>query len=279
MRVVLLVCLLGAVAAEDVLLRYHELVGIPAAARIRQQESMRVAGSVSSYKGEHPFMAGLIITLTTGETSVCGGSLLTHYRVLTAGRCMFDGFVQAKQVLVVLGSIKLFSGGTRLYAESVFHHPDFNATTFSNDVAMLTIPYVFFSSHIAPILLPYGVKNSFEGLSSEIIGYGKRYESESLTTGQTLRDTYVQVVSNSFCSQIYGSSVTSDVICTSGNSGKGACGGDYGGPLILRRYSGSNGQDLLIGVISFTAAAGCQSGYPTGHTRVSAYIPWIISVL
>ncbi|XP_026738548.1 collagenase-like [Trichoplusia ni] len=246
MKVLLLVCLLGVVAAEERLLKYHELVGIPEAARIRRQESMRVVGSVGSYNGEHPFMAGLIITLNSKATSVCGGSLLNHYRVLTSGRCMDDGYYQAERVLVVLGSTKLFSGGTRVYANTAYLHPNFNASTFTDDIAMLSVPYISYNRYISPILLPYGISNTFQGYSSEIIGYGTTSDSASLNTGQSLRDTFVQVVSNSFCSQIYGSSITSDIMCTSGMNGKGACSGDYGGPLILRRYSGTGNQDLLV---------------------------------
>lgn len=55
--------------------------------------------------------------------------------------------------------------------------------------------------------------------------------------------------------------------------GRGACGGDNGGPLTVQ----SEGSPLLVGVISFIANAGCELGYPVGFTRVTNYISWIQS--
>lgn len=279
MKAILLVCLLSAVVAEEAILKYHEQVGIPVAARIRQQESMRITGGYASYTGEHPFMAGLVITLTTGDVSVCGGSLLSPYRVLTTARCWYDGYYQGRSVQVVLGSIKLFSGGTRVFATAIANHPYFNPYTFANDIAMLTVPYISYNSNVKPILLPYGIGISFEGYLSVVIGYGKTSDSASLNKGQSLRDNFVAVISNRDCNQIYGSTITGSVMCTSGAYGNGACPGDYGGPLIMRRYPRTNNQDLLIGLVSFTAAAGCQAGLPTGYTRVNSHIVWISSQL
>lgn len=66
-----------------------------------------------------------------------------------------------------------------------------------------------------------------------------------LDENSTLNDVYVRVMNNTDCAQIYGDSlITRDVMCTSGANGKGACGGDYGGPLVLRRFS--NDEDMLV---------------------------------
>ena len=59
MKVLLLTCVLGLAAAQEVVVKYHEHVGIPAATRIMQQESMRITGGLASYTGEHPFLVSL----------------------------------------------------------------------------------------------------------------------------------------------------------------------------------------------------------------------------
>ncbi|KAJ8724714.1 hypothetical protein PYW07_015672 [Mythimna separata] len=272
---VLLVCVvvLAATAAEE---KYHRRLGIPAAARIRRQESMRIAGGLASYAGEHPFFAGLIVTLKTGETSVCGGALLSRYYVVTIGQCWYDGESEGREIQVVLGTVTLFSGGLRKYTSSVTLHPEYDPVTLANDVAMVNVPYVYSSTYtITPIILPVGYFSSLEGYKAEIIGFGRTSPTGALDGSSSLRDVFVKVISNAQCKAIYGETVTQDIMCTSGDGGKGACGGDYGGPLILRRYSGADGQDMLVGLVSFTAAAGCNAGYPTGYTRITSYLSWI----
>ncbi|KAJ8704755.1 hypothetical protein PYW08_012075 [Mythimna loreyi] len=275
--VVLFACVLALVAGTDVARRYHQRVGVPTAKAIRRQESMRVAGGFSSYLGEHPFLAGLVITLTTDETSVCGGTLLSHSRVLTTAQCWWDGYSQANRVLVVLGSIKLFSGGWRNVASTITVHPLYDADTVRNDIAMLKISYVSYTSYIKPIPLPNRINSTFVGSRAEVIGFGKTSEAGIVSNNQALRDVYVPVISNAKCAETFGDMVTSDVLCTSGENKKGPCGHDSGGPLILRYYSGSS--DLLIGLVSFGAADGCTAGYPSGYTRVTSYLNWINSFL
>ncbi|KAJ8724715.1 hypothetical protein PYW07_015673 [Mythimna separata] len=272
---VLLVCVLVLVAAAGAE-QYHKRVGIPAAARIRRQESMRIAGGLNSSTGEHPYFAGLIITLKTGETSVCGGALLNRYYVATIAQCWYDGESEGREMQVVLGTVKLFSGGLRKYANSVTLHPQYDPSTLANDVAMVNVPYIYSSSYtITPIVLPVAYFSSLEGYTAEIIGFGRTSPTGALDGSSSLRDVFVKVMGNAQCKAIYGETVTLDIMCTSGDGGKGACGGDYGGPLILRRYSGASGQDMLVGLVSFTAAAGCNAGYPTGYTRITSHLRWI----
>jgi secreted trypsin-like serine protease len=50
--------------------------------------------------------------------------------------------------------------------------------------------------------------------------------------------------------------------------------GDSGGPLI---YEEDGGNHILVGIVSFGAAAGCELGYPTVFTRVNNFLSWISS--
>ncbi|XP_075990018.1 collagenase-like [Anticarsia gemmatalis] len=283
--IVVLLALVAAACCEnatvDRAIGYHQRIGVVEAERIRIREAVgnRIAGGYSSYSGEHPNVAGLLISLTTGQTSLCGGSVLNNRRVLTAASCWYDGYSQARNILVVLGSVYLYSGGTRVNAPTIYNHPYFNPYTVANDIAVLTIPYVSYSTYIKPMVLPSGsqLNDAFVGRSAEAIGYGRTSDGSAITASQSLRDVFLSVISNAYCQQYYGSTVTSNVICTSGSGGRGPCGGDMGGPLILRRYDGSN--DLLIGVVSFGSIRGCQAGDPTGYTRVTSYASWIRGLL
>jgi Secreted trypsin-like serine protease len=49
--------------------------------------------------------------------------------------------------------------------------------------------------------------------------------------------------------------------------------GDSGGPLV---YLESDGDYTQVGITSFSAAAGCELGYPAGFIRVISYLCWIL---
>ncbi|XP_068625019.1 collagenase-like [Battus philenor] len=258
--------------------RYHERVGVPLAEELKRSEAARgaggrIVGGLGSYVGEHPFFAGLVISLTSGQTSVCGAALVSNWRLVTAAQCWWDGRAQAYSITAVLGSVRLFSGGTRVAASAVLAHADYSPATLANDIAVLVVPYVATTSTISPIALPEGTElvNSFAGFVATAIGYGKTSDWASITTSAALRDVRVPVLSNAECAQWYGALVTGGVLCSSGAGARGPCGGDGGGPLALQY----NGRRLLIGVVSFVSAAGCQRGEPAGHTRLSAYAGWV----
>ena len=49
--------------------------------------------------------------------------------------------------------------------------------------------------------------------------------------------------------------------------------GDGGNPLVI-----DNGITYTqIGILSFLSNRGCNSGYPTGYTRVTYFLEWIRS--
>ncbi|XP_028039202.1 collagenase-like [Bombyx mandarina] len=269
----------AALCYEAPLLYYHENVGIPEAARIKQVEEgvdfdgSRIVGGSAANLGQYPYLGGLIITLTTGAQSVCGSSLLSNTRLVTAAHCWFDGRHQGREVTVVLGSVRLFSGGTRINTRNVQMHGSWNPSTIANDVAVISINHVGFSNNINRISLATGSAN-YAGTWAQAAGFGLTADNAAITTNQVLSHVTLQVITNSDCRRTFGTRIRDSTICTSGANGRSTCRGDSGGPLSIS----SGGGRLLIGITSFGTAS-CQRGSPAAYARVTSFASWINSRL
>ncbi|CAH2982281.1 unnamed protein product [Chilo suppressalis] len=223
-------------------LGYHETVGIPKAKSLLRSERLRIVGggpvpSVTAY----PYQAGLVTLLTTGQTSICGGSIISNTRILTAAHCWWDGYSQAKQFTVVLGSLTIFSGGTRVVSSDVIVHPNWNTNTVTNDIAIVKISAVQFNTQT------------------------------SFPPSTSLHHNTVTILTNRVCQQSFDITIQSTHMCTSGHGKVGTCDGDSGGPITVLR----NNIRMQVGVVSFGLADGCQSGIPSVFTRVTSFLSWI----
>ncbi|XP_021201516.3 brachyurin [Helicoverpa armigera] len=285
MRAILLLGL-GLLATASALVEvntgYHQEIGIPTAAKIKENEEKllaekdeRIVGGAIAPANAHPYFAGLLISLVgQSGNSVCGSSLLSANRLVTAAHCWTDGVNQAWQFLVILGSNHLYSGGTRIATTNVIMHPQYVPSTLNNDIAMILLPTsVWFTSNIQPIGLPSGwdLWDQFVGNWAVAAGFG-RTSDQQVAASQIVSHVSLQVISVFQCQLSFGNVfVQQSTICTNGNGGVGVCGGDSGGPLTLYR----NGVPTLIGVSSFVARAGCQLGHPSAFARVTSFINFI----
>lgn len=258
---------------------YMKNIGIPEAERIRKAEEVgsRIVGGVPAALGQYPFKAGIIGDIVHNGSaflSVCGGSLISTSRVLTAAHCWNDGVLQAWRFTVVLGSVHLFSGGTRVETSAVASHPNWSPMFTRNDVAVAYFATpVSVSATIAPVALPSGTElfESFAGERAIVVGFGATSNSGSISSNQYLSHVSVSVITNGDCSLAFPIVLQSSNICTSGFGSVGFCRGDSGGPLIVNR----DNRQILIGVASFNSALGCQSGLPNAYARVTSFMDFI----
>nr|ABR88233.1 chymotrypsin-like protease C3 [Heliothis virescens] len=268
-------------AIENGVYDYHRRIGIPKAFKIRKLESemsaasSRIIGGSSTTIFSVPYQAGLILRISI-FSSVCGGTLISDSRVLTAAHCYNDGNSIVSSIQVILGSSLLFSGGTRIDTNDIVLNPGYNPWIAANDIAVIRIPRVSFSLAIQPVILPSGseLNLNYAGNTALASGYGITRDGDSVSLLQTISSVNLQVITNAVCTNSYGNVIQSHHLCTSGAGRVGVCGGDTGGPLVTT----VNNRRILIGVSSFTANSGCEAGLPSGFSRVTSFIPWIHSV-
>ncbi|KAJ8719736.1 hypothetical protein PYW08_011911 [Mythimna loreyi] len=269
---------------------YHDNIGIPEAERIRVLEEEifakndfvlndpsenRIVGGVLAPANAHPYFGGLLVDLIGGGRGVCGSSLLSPNRLVTAAHCWFDGVRQGWQVLVILGSNFLYSGGERITTSHVIMHPQYFPQLLTNDVAMIYLPRNANVNNfsVKSIRLPNGSElwNQFVGHSAVAAGFGKTSDQQQAAS-TVVSHVNLNVISHAQCNVFTPGFVTFSTICTSGFGGVGICGGDSGGPLVT--YD-NNGEPFLIGVSSFAAYNACQRGHPSAYARVTSFHDFI----
>ncbi|CAH2244696.1 jg1351 [Pararge aegeria aegeria] len=226
----------------------------------------------------YPYQAGIVITLATGQTSLCGGALISNTKVVTAAHCWWDGQTKAKQFTIVLGSVKIFTGGTRIITNDVTVHPNWNTKDITNDIAMVKISKVTYSSSIQAVSLPTtaDANENFAGLQAVATGYGKTRDAQNgFPSTTSLHHINLNIISNTACQKSFDIPLHASHMCTNGAGKVGTCDGDSGGPLTVMRKN----KRTLVGIVSFGLADACQSGYPSVYTRVTSFLTWIQSNL
>ncbi|KAJ8719664.1 hypothetical protein PYW08_011839 [Mythimna loreyi] len=282
MNALIVLAVAALASAEDVQIGRSPVYGyiqnhaIPLAEKIRAAEeqmvSQRIVGGNPSQLGDFPYQAGLLTKYEgLNGTGVCGGSLVSPNRIFTAAHCWYDGKNQAYIFTIVLGSVTLFTGGTRINSSTVVVHPNWSPLRARNDVAVIYLSTnVEFSKTISPIALPSGsqLSNNFEGVTAVASGFGWTTQGGPITTSQVLSHASLNVISNRICRFAFPLILQSSNLCTSSLEGASVCNGDSGGPLATN----SDGKPILIGITSFGSGLGCAVGLPAAFARVTSFI-------
>ncbi|MCJ1447078.1 MAG: hypothetical protein MMC23_007587 [Stictis urceolatum] len=208
-----------------------------------------VGGTVVSSSSTYPFIANL----QESGSFICGGTILSTTKILTAAHCAVDGSATSFKFRV--GSLQYNSGGTLVSVKSKIVHPKYDANTVDYDVAVLTLatPLTFSSTVAAATLVASGAEPT-AGLSTTVIGWGTTSEGGSVSPN--LRQVSVPVVNRATCSTDYSGdgSITARMFCAAA-SGKDSCNGDSGGPIV------NTSTKVLLGGVSW--GEGCaEAGFP-----------------
>lgn len=231
----------------------------------------RIVNGSPSARGQFPFHVHIDIMERVNSTkfSICGGALLNHRFVLTAGHCLHNTI----QAALYLGSLRINTAESErqyIFVEQKhFHiHPQFELKHLRNDIGLIKLSDRAVYSHVVqPILLPTTC-NFPDGMSLTIAGNGLMKTDRS--PAEILQYTRLTTIPYSKCDELYGIRDTNAIFCANGYKNNSICQGDSGGPLFdpIKR--------TIYGIASFTANT-CNE-FPQGFTNVIHYFPWISQI-
>lgn len=226
----------------------------------RDNVSQAIVNGVEATPHQYPATVGVFID----DRAYCGGVIISEYWVLTAGDCL----VGASSIKVVAGAHNILTpeaSAVTQVSTDFFPHENFRPSMFENNIGLIRLPQpLVFNESIQPINLD-AVGNIPAGQLATLAGWGPMAGRTGINP--TLNKVNVAIISNPACANVYGSIVTAVLGCTDGSGGRGMSSGDRGGPVMI--------DNMLVGLMTFSAAAGPDLGYPTGFLRIAPYREWI----
>jgi hypothetical protein len=211
----------------------------------------RIVGGSDASASDNPFQVALLFRNNSNNFSAqfCGGSLVSPNFIVTAG-----------DVQVLTGTRRLDGTGVRRNVVGITIHPNWNASTFDNDVAVWQlatatsgIPFATLATEDGPV-----------GANLLATGWGSNLSVSGLIN---LQRALVPLVDRGNCndSNSYNGRITANMLCAGRDSGGiDTCQGDSGGPLTR-----GGGNSVLTGITSW--GDGCALPNLFGvYTRVSS---------
>ncbi|CAG7718808.1 unnamed protein product [Allacma fusca] len=231
-----------------------------------------VVGGQPALKNEFPYQ----ISLQRNGRHICGGAIISERAVLTAAHCVQLGEVQ--EFVVVAGDHSLINDdGTeqRRNVSAKILHPNYDAWTVFNDVALLTLttPLTLNGAVNAIILPPEGHLAVGVGLAS---GWGISNQEEDKLS-DILQKVGVPLATDEICREAYDpTDILDSMLCAGFPSGEhDVCRGDAGGPLVCF----DRPVPYLCGIFSWQHTNCGEPNFFSVYSEVSYFTQWISSTI
>lgn len=200
---------------------------------VATRENTRVINGATCTEAGSPIVE-ISLLESSGDASLCSGTLLTSTHVLTAAHCFFDE--------VRIASVAV--GGQRVTASTVTVHPGVGIVpgilAVFNDVAILTLRTPITNQPTLPLIVSESVD---VGDIFGVFGFGLD-ENDELGELQGGEMRISEVTENHITALFDG-------------SGSNSCSGDSGGPAVYTTTSGVTG---IVGVVSSGTITNCTAG-------------------
>lgn len=167
-----------------------------------KNRSGRIIGGQESKPHGFPYQVALLLFIKgSKDVALCGGSLITTNRVVTAAHCI-DSIVGLEAIFGAhyLSRTEKSQVKQQVPVGELIAHAKYNKRDLSNDIAMVNLPTpVTLSNVIQLVHLPEGemLKSDLAGEMATTIGWG-RFSSAQLSS-KVLRYAEVSIITNSLC--------------------------------------------------------------------------------
>ncbi|XP_037942639.1 serine protease 7-like [Teleopsis dalmanni] len=257
----------------------------------------KIFGGVEAELTEFSWMVNLEYQTTNGAlVSVCSGSIINNYYIITAAHCI-KGKIETKVGHIV--SIRLGDHNIKTHIdcsnsscippfervgiESIVVHEQYGSDQHlrihnHHDIALIRVDRVInFTDSIQPVCLPYIEVDNVplqHGMKLVTAGWG---HNGTVKQTDVKHKVTVPFVNRESCQSLYAKKhlIAEEQICAGGVYLQDSCTGDSGGPLM--RLSNQSNAWILEGIVSYGHKCGLE--YPGIYTHVDSYLQWIVKNL
>jgi hypothetical protein len=231
---------------------------------------------------DHPYQVALVNADKAAADPAgqyCGGSVRDTLHVITAAHCVFntDGSGQRldpSQVDILAGVADLRdeAQGQRLHVSAISFEPDYNASNFSYDAAVLTLAEPLEpDTAVQPTQIIDATTWQTEPTGTDLFvtGWGSLHYGDP--PQYTLHGAQVDYYTKDDCENDpdFFVQLAPGQMCATAKGTRDACQGDSGGPLVLPFSSTTPADDRLVGIVS--SGVGCADRHFPGIYTEAAY--------